>query len=217
MSEITAMSGETATTFCNPVGGERTAPTGRGSIAHINPSATDEVIGHFPVSDEAEVDVAVTAASDAFPAWAAIFPLAWAGIVLQAAILRQRIDEVGRDLTREDGKMIGEARNVVGKLEYTVGEGARHFGEMVRAAPDGMHLCTCTLCEPLGVVAASCHGTSRSPRRRPDSASARNLKSTHQFAPPKCPSAAARFPGVGISTKPIDFFIELKTVYQRYT
>ena len=50
------------------INGEWVGATGDGVIEVVNP-ATEEVIGSVPVGSQADVDAAVTAARDAFPAW----------------------------------------------------------------------------------------------------------------------------------------------------
>ncbi len=79
-------------------------------IPNINPSNTDEVVGEYARASAADVQNAIAAAKAAFPAWSR------SGIqqrhdILKAAsdeILKRR-EEIGRLLSREEGKTLAEA------------------------------------------------------------------------------------------------------------
>src|SRR5689334_568189 len=75
----------------------------------INPSNTDDVVGRFAHADVAQAEAAIAAARDAFPAWSR------SGIQMRHDILKRvgdeilaRKDEIGRILSREEGKTLGE-------------------------------------------------------------------------------------------------------------
>jgi alpha-ketoglutaric semialdehyde dehydrogenase len=74
----------------------------------INPSNTDDVVGRFVHADAAQAQTAIAAAKDAFPAWSR------SGIQMRHDILKRvgdevlaRKDEIGRILSREEGKTLG--------------------------------------------------------------------------------------------------------------
>jgi aldehyde dehydrogenase (NAD+) len=95
--------------------------------------ATGEVLGAFPDSGAEDVAAAAEAAARALPAWKA-FPAPKRGEILfhVAQMLRERKEELARDLTDEMGKVIAEARGDVQEgidmTFYMAGEGRRQFG-----------------------------------------------------------------------------------------
>ncbi|KAA2235886.1 aldehyde dehydrogenase family protein [Salinarimonas soli] len=75
----------------------------------LNPSNTGDVIGHFPRGSRADAERAIAAAKNAFPAWSRSTPQ-----VRHDALKRigdeiiARKDEIGRLLSREEGKTLAE-------------------------------------------------------------------------------------------------------------
>ena len=138
----------------NCIGGEwGVSGTGRTS-SNINP-ATGEVLGAFTVSDEADVDRAVAAASAAFPAWRATPAPKRAHVVLEAwRLLGERAKEVATALTLEEGKVFAESMGEVTKsrsiLEFMAGEGRRLNGETIPSELPNTF--AWTQLDPLGVV-----------------------------------------------------------------
>ncbi len=92
------------------------------------------MIAEYPLATAADVRLAIDAAVAAWPAWKKT-PGPERGRVLWRAadIARRRIDEIARTLTREEGKILKEARGEVLKgislLEYYAGEGFRMHGK----------------------------------------------------------------------------------------
>jgi aldehyde dehydrogenase (NAD+) len=115
----------------NRIGGRWEEPRAR-ALKTVDP-ATGEAIGKAPRSGPAEVDRAVHAAKDAFPAWAAT-PAPRRGEVLfrVARLLEERREDMARLVTREMGKVREEARGDVQEaidMAYlAAGEGRRLFG-----------------------------------------------------------------------------------------
>ena len=143
-------------TFKNFIGGEWLSPADGQFRPDVNPS-NGEVIGEFASSTAKDVSSAVTAADEARAGWVAISPIARAEYVAKAAaLLSERIEVVSRDLTREEGKTIGEARgealNAVAKLKFAASEALRLSGETLPNPDLAVHLYT--LREPLGVIAS---------------------------------------------------------------
>ncbi len=97
-----------------------------------NPANWDEIIGIFPLSTSDEVDEAVKAAKKAFKYWASV-PAPKRGEILRKAaeILMKRKEEISRILTRENGKILKEARGDtqegIDTAFYAFGEGRRLF------------------------------------------------------------------------------------------
>ena len=143
------------TPFKNLIGGEWTASHTGATFETRNPADTDEVVGVFQKSDADDARQAIEAARAAQPAWAAV-PAPKRGEILHraAAILESRADQVAREMTREEGKTLPEARGEVGRainiLRYVGGEGARLGGELAPSERDRVFIQTRR--RPLGVV-----------------------------------------------------------------
>ena len=79
------------------------------ALASINP-ATGEVVGEVPVTPVDEVDGLVARARAAQPAWAALGIDERVRLLSQAGpALEERVEEIGRIITQEMGKPLGEA------------------------------------------------------------------------------------------------------------
>lgn len=139
------------------VGGEWVdARTGE-RFPDINPADTREVVGTFPLMEKADVHRAIDAAAEAFPAWKALTPVARGAILLRAAaLIRERVETIARDLTREMGKTLREARGEVTRasffFEYYGAYGRLPIGDHLPDEREGVF--TFTMREPLGVVVA---------------------------------------------------------------
>ena len=121
----------------------------------INPSNTDDVVGRFVHADAAQAQVAIAAAKDAFPAWSR------SGIQMRHDILKRvgdellaRKDEIGRILSREEGKTlaegVGETVRAAQIFLFFSGECLRLAGEKLPSTRPGVDVEITR--EPLGVV-----------------------------------------------------------------
>jgi alpha-ketoglutaric semialdehyde dehydrogenase len=124
-------------------------------IADNNPSDNSDTIGLVPDGSAADVAAAVAAAAEALPAWRRATGPARAEQLYQwADAIAARRDELAREMMREVGKPIAEARGEVARciviLRYYAGEAVRAVGEVVPAQAEGA--LQFTLREPLGVV-----------------------------------------------------------------
>jgi acyl-CoA reductase-like NAD-dependent aldehyde dehydrogenase len=92
--------------------------SGAARLDVINP-ATEEVLAEAPRADRAQLDDAIAAAKEAFPAWSAK-PVRERGALLDrlADALEARKDEFARLLTQEQGKPLSEAHWEIG---FTIG------------------------------------------------------------------------------------------------
>ncbi len=122
---------------------------------NVNPADISDVIAEFPMATAADVRKAIDAATAAWRGWKKT-PGPERGRVLWRAadISRRRVDEIAQTLTREEGKVLREAKGEVLKgislLEYYAGEGYRMHGSTL---PSESRDCfTYTLRQPLGVV-----------------------------------------------------------------
>lgn len=142
--------------YGNYIAGEWKAAASGETFENRNPSNPSELIGHFAASDATDIDAAIGAAHDAFSGWAGTSPIARANILYKASeILASRLQDVARDLTREEGKTlkeaIGETSRAVAILRYYAGEIQQPDGEHYPSANINTFLFT--IREPIGVCA----------------------------------------------------------------
>jgi alpha-ketoglutaric semialdehyde dehydrogenase len=140
--------------FSNFIGGEQVADTG--AVRNINPSNTDDVIGEFASGTAADVAKAVATAKAAFPAWSRTTPQERYDILKKASDeVLARKEELGRILSREEGKIlaegIGEAARAGQILAFFAGECVRLGGETIPSVRPGVGVEMTR--EPIGVVA----------------------------------------------------------------
>lgn len=126
------------------------------TFAVINP-ATGARLADVADAGSEDGHAAVDAAHAALKSWART-PAARRGHVLRqaAALMRERRESLGRQLTQEMGKplteAIGEIAYAASHLEWFAGEGERAYGEIVPpATPDKRHF---VLKQPVGIVLA---------------------------------------------------------------
>jgi acyl-CoA reductase-like NAD-dependent aldehyde dehydrogenase len=137
------------------VNGKWYRPSSSAISKNINPADTADLIAEYPLASAADVRFAIDAAVAAFPSWKKT-PGPERGRVLWRAadIARRRVDEIARTLTREEGKILKEARGEVLKgislLEYYAGEGFRMHGKTLPS--ESRDTFTYTIRQPLGVV-----------------------------------------------------------------
>jgi aldehyde dehydrogenase (NAD+) len=121
-----------------------------------NPAQPSDLIGHFASSAAEDVDLAVAAAAGAAEGWARTSPIARSNILYKASeILASRQQQVGAELTREEGKTLkeglGETGRAVQILRYFAGELHQPDGEHYPSVNPNTFLFT--LREPLGPTA----------------------------------------------------------------
>jgi len=137
------------------VNGKWYHPSTAQTTRNINPADTADVIAEFPLAGAADVRLAVDAAVEAAKSWRKT-PGPERGRVLWRAadIARRRVDEIAQTLTREEGKILKEARGEVLKgiavLEYNAGAGFRMHGQTLPS--ESRDTFTYTLRQPLGAV-----------------------------------------------------------------
>ena len=137
------------------VNGKWYHPDSKQISRNINPADTADVIGEFPLATATDVRASIDAAVAAQQAWRKT-PGPERGRVLWRAadVARRRVDEIAQTLTREEGKILKEARGEVMKgiavLEYNAGEGFRMHGKTLPS--ESRDTFTYTVRQPLGVV-----------------------------------------------------------------
>lgn len=110
---------------------------------NINPSNTDDIVGEFSRGDAARVDEAVAAANAAQPDWAAASPQLRHDVLEKASnLITSRKDELGRLLSREEGKTlaegIGETMRAAQVFKFFAGEAIRNVGDAVASIRPGI-------------------------------------------------------------------------------
>ena len=129
---------------------------GRRTSDVIDP-ATDEVVGKLPHASKADLDLALSSAQKAFQTWRKTSPIEKSRILRKVGELsRARANEIGRNITMDQGKPLAEA---VGEVtvcaehaEWAAEECRRIYGRVVPARTEGVR--QMVLKEPIGVVAA---------------------------------------------------------------
>jgi len=139
----------------NYIGGEWKPPLSGRRKPGCNPARSSEIVGQAPDSDQADLGVAVASAEAARHAWRKLTGAQRGALLFKAAdLLESRMDEIGRAMTREMGKTLGEAKGETARgaaiLRYYAGEGMRPVGDVIPAT-DAEALMFTTRA-PLGVV-----------------------------------------------------------------
>jgi alpha-ketoglutaric semialdehyde dehydrogenase len=116
---------------------------GASHAANINPSDTNDVVGHYARASKAQAEDAIAAAKAAFPAWSRTTPQERYEILKKASDeILARKDELGRLLSREEGKTlpegIGEATRAGQIFAFFAGEALRLLGETVPSVRPGV-------------------------------------------------------------------------------
>jgi aldehyde dehydrogenase (NAD+) len=125
-------------------------------VENRNPSDTSDLIGMYAQADASQLDAALAAARRAQPAWWA------AGIQKRHDVLMAigtemmaRAEEIGRMLSREEGKPLAEGKGEVYRagqfFTYFAGETLRQHGDLAESVRPGIEIDVRR--EPLGVVA----------------------------------------------------------------
>jgi aldehyde dehydrogenase (NAD+) len=140
-------------TFPNYVNGEWVA--GVKTFDNRNPANTDEVVGKFVRGSAQDISNACEAAQCAFPGWASLTGPARGNYLFKAAeILDARFNQLGEEMTREEGKTLpeakGEVRRAINIFRYFAGEGSRLPGHLVPSERDRVFMFAVR--KPIGVV-----------------------------------------------------------------
>ena len=139
--------------FHNLIDGEWVA--GASESPNINPSDTNDVIGLYAQADARQAQAAIAAARAAFAGWSLTTPQQRFDILDAAGSeILARKEEIGRLLSREEGKTlpegIGETVRAAMIFKFFAGEALRAGGEVVASVRAGVGVEMTR--EPLGVV-----------------------------------------------------------------
>src|SRR4051795_9924865 len=111
----------------------------------VNPSNVSDIVGEFARATTAELDQAIAAARDAFKKWSRTTPQERFDILDRAGTeIIARREELGRLLSREQGKpladAIGEAGRAGAIFKYFAGEAVRGGGEKLDSVRPGVEV-----------------------------------------------------------------------------
>ncbi len=139
-------------TFCNYINGEWVSGD---TFENRNPANTDEVVGLHVKGSAADVTAAADAAAAAQAGWANMAGPARGNLLFKVAeILDRKFDQLGAEMTREEGKTLpeakGEVRRAINIFRYFGGEGSRMPGMLVPSERDRVHMFA--LRKPIGVT-----------------------------------------------------------------
>jgi acyl-CoA reductase-like NAD-dependent aldehyde dehydrogenase len=142
-----------STAFPNLIDGQPVDSTERSS--DINPSNVSDIVGEFARATAADVERAIASARQAFRKWSLTTPQERFDILDRAgAEILARKEELGRQLSREQGKPladgIGEAGRAGAIFKYFAGEAVRIRGDKLDSVRPGVEVEVTR--EPLGVV-----------------------------------------------------------------
>jgi malonate-semialdehyde dehydrogenase (acetylating)/methylmalonate-semialdehyde dehydrogenase len=140
----------------NYVGGNWHRSSATEYVNVLNP-ATSEILARTPLSTNADVDAAVQAAADAFPAWRRTPPGERVRYLFTLRnLLVEHIDEISKLITRENGKTFAEARaemqRGIENVEVACGIPMMMQGYNLEDVTPGVD--EMQIRQPLGVVAA---------------------------------------------------------------
>lgn len=123
-------------------------------FANINPADTNDIVGHFPRSNEDDVKKAVEAAKETANRWRRTPAPKRAELLFKLGeILRKNKKLFSKEMTREMGKVLGETggdvQEAIDCTYYTAGEGRRLHGFTTKAEMPNKY----AMCErqPVGV------------------------------------------------------------------
>ena len=122
---------------------------------NVSPADLSDIVGDYAIGDEAQVERAIAAAHEAFPAWSATSPeLRFDILDRTGAELLARSSELGALLAREEGKTLAEASSEIiraGRLfKFFAGEALRLTGDRLASIREGVDIEITR--EPEGVV-----------------------------------------------------------------
>ena len=124
-------------------------------MKNVNPADVTDVIDEFPLASALDAERAIQAGRSAFTDWKKTPGPERSRVLWRAAdIARNRIDEIARIMTREEGKIFREAKGEVKKgislMEYYAGAGYRMGGQTLPSEVKDTF--AYTIRQPVGVV-----------------------------------------------------------------
>ena len=144
-----------ATAFSNLIDGKSVDSADR--LPDINPSNVEDVVGDFARASAADAELAIAAARAAFQKWSRTTPQERFDVLDRAGTeILARKEELGRLLSREQGKPLADGIGEAGRAGYIfkffAGEALRMAGEKLDSVRPGVEIEITR--EPVGVVVA---------------------------------------------------------------
>lgn len=132
----------------------RFVPTRSGRSAPVTNPATGETTAFVALADQAEVDAAVRAAAEAFPAWSATTPLRRARVMFAfRELLQRQTNRLAAVITSEHGKVLSDSRGEIIRglevVEFACGIPQLLKGEVTENT--GTDIDSLSMRQPLGV------------------------------------------------------------------
>jgi alpha-ketoglutaric semialdehyde dehydrogenase len=126
-------------------------------LPDVNPSNVDDVVGEFARASSADAELAIASAKAAFQKWSRTTPQERFDVLDRAGTeILARKEELGRLLSREQGKPLADGIGEAGRAGYIfkffAGEAVRMTGEKIDSVRPGVEIEITR--EPVGVVAA---------------------------------------------------------------
>ncbi|OGT01768.1 MAG: aldehyde dehydrogenase [Gallionellales bacterium RIFCSPLOWO2_02_58_13] len=138
----------------NWINGRDCLPESNAWLDKLNPH-NGELLCHLADSSAGDTYLAISAASDAFPAWSEFTPVKRGQILADiVAAMKRRADELADCIAVETGKPPQDARGEVGgailQAEYFAGEGMRLYGRSLTSGTPGKY--SHTVRQPRGIA-----------------------------------------------------------------
>lgn len=148
-----APAGDPDTPIRNFIGGEW-IPASASDAIEVTDPGTGNVLAHVPLSAPSDVEAAVQAAHEAFPAWRATPAVERARVLFRLkALLEENKHSLARELSREHGKnlkeTLGEIQRGIENVEHACGVPTLMMGDTLEDVASGID-CE-TVRQPLGV------------------------------------------------------------------
>lgn len=141
-------------TFQNYINGAWVDATSKKTFLSLNPT-NEQVLGKFQQGSAKDVETAITAAEQAYPAWSDLPAPHRADMLFEVVqLLKKNKERLARVVTTEMGKVIkegrGDVQEAIDAFEYMAGEGRRLFGNTTPS--ELQHKFCATIRRPFGVV-----------------------------------------------------------------
>jgi succinate-semialdehyde dehydrogenase/glutarate-semialdehyde dehydrogenase len=132
-------------------------PAKSGAVRDVLDPATEEVIGTIPAAQAEDLDRALASAAQGFKHWRAVSPWERSAALRRAAdLIRTRLDDIARVMSKETGKPLAESKGETAasadQFEWYAEETKRIYGQSIEARTPDVRMTV--QYHPVGVVAA---------------------------------------------------------------
>jgi succinate-semialdehyde dehydrogenase/glutarate-semialdehyde dehydrogenase len=138
------------------IGGQWVDALSNDKLAVINP-AYDEIFAEVPKAHKEDIEKAINSADSAFEKWSSLSPFKRGAFLRKASdIVLERIEEIAKLMTQEQGKPYKEAAGEVEKgakiLRYYAEEGERVYGRIIANEEEDIE--SRVIYQPIGITGA---------------------------------------------------------------